>query len=370
MSSASPLHEFAARIPKVDLHCHLIGTVRSSTFVELARREKLALPADPESVFPNIHSTMVDLSPYAQAKIPINPDVSLDTSGVRYSLFQASDWVMQVLTTAEDLTRIAYEAFESAHHTSNTRHLELFIDDVPPNLTSLGYSGVVEAYVEGIKLAERDFGMTGRLIVGIDRSKDSEYATNRVRQILAAPNEYVVGIGLDNLETVGPPERFAEAYQLAGSAGLKRTAHSSEHAPVAQNTITCLDLLGCDRIDHGYFVMQDDAVIERCRDEQVPFTVIFTTSRRAWRPWRRASIKAMIDAGLNVILASDDPGMFPTTLSAEYDIAINDLGMNQAWLRSVALAGVDASWLPPTERAALRASMAAQIDRLQVELAL
>ena len=368
MSTASPLHEFAARLPKVDLHCHLIGTVRSSTFAELARRENLALPADAATVFPNIHSTMPDLAPYAHARIPINPDVSLDTSGVRYSLFQASDWVMQVLTKAEDLTRIAYEAFESAYRTSNTRHLELFIDDVPPHLTSLGYSGVVDAYVDGIKLAERDFGMTGRLIVGIDRSKDGEFALNRVRQILAAPNEYVVGIGLDNLETAGPPERFAEAYQLAGAAGLKRTAHSSEHAPVAQNTTTCLDLLGCDRIDHGYFVMQDDAVIERCRDEQVPFTVIFTTSRRSWRPWRRASIKAMIDAGLNVILASDDPGMFPTTLGAEYAIAIDDLGMDRAWLRSVALAGVDASWLPAAERATLRSSMAAEIDELEAAL--
>ncbi|MFJ2661656.1 adenosine deaminase family protein [Arthrobacter koreensis] len=362
------LQQFAARIPKTDLHCHLIGTVRASTFADLAAKAGMALPEDPEMIFANISSVMRDFTPYENARIPIVEDYSLDPSGDRYSLFQASDWVMQALTEAEDLTRITYEAFEAAHRTSNTRHLELFIDDVPPALKELGYAGCIEAYAEGIRRAERDFGMSGRLIVGIDRSKDGAYAVRRVQQILNAPHEYVVGIGLDNLETAGPPERFEAAYQLAGRGGLKRTAHSSEHARVAVNTITCLDVLGCDRIDHGYFVMEDDAVIARMREEQVPFTGIFTTSRRSWRPWRRASIKAMVDAGLNVILASDDPGMFPTTLANEYRIAVDDLGLDRAWLRKSALAGVDACWLPEPEKAALKASMTAEIDALEQEL--
>jgi len=367
-SELTALQQFAARLPKTDLHCHLIGTVRATTFAELAAKAGLELPEDPETIFANISSVMRDFTPYEKARIPIVEDYSLDPDGDRYSLFQASDWVMQSLTEAADLTRITYEAFEAAHRTSNTRHLELFIDDVPPNLTELGYAGCVEAYAEGIRRAEREFGMSGRLIVGIDRSQDGAYAVRRVQQILNAPHEYVVGIGLDNLETAGPPERFEAAYQLAGKGGLKRTAHSSEHAPVAINTITCLDVLGCDRIDHGYFVMEDDAVIARVREDQTPFTGIFTTSRRSWRPWRRASIKAMVDAGLNVILASDDPGMFPTNLANEYRIAVDDLGLDRAWLRKSALAGADACWLPDAEKAALKASMTAEIDALEKEL--
>ena len=236
---------------------------------------------------------------------------SADEPAVSYSLFQVSRWVTQVLRSADDLTRITYEAFEAAHRTSATRHLEVSFDAVPEHLASLGYLGSVEAYAEGIRLAERDFGMTGRLIAAIDRSGSGEDALERVRTVVDQPHEYVAGIGLDNLETAGPPERFAAAYRLAGEAGLGRTAHSSEHAPVAVNTVTCLDALGCDRIDHGYFVLQDDDVVARVRDEQVPFTVISTTSRRSWRPWRRASIAAMLEAGLNVIPASDDPGCSP-----------------------------------------------------------
>ncbi|GAB2479642.1 adenosine deaminase [Promicromonospora xylanilytica] len=356
------------RMPKVDLHCHLIGSVRASTFAELARREKLALPAAPERIYADVNSLPPDPDLYRDTRIPVPQGRSADEPEVSYSLFQVSGWVGQVLRSADDLTRITYEAFEAAHRTSATRHLELFFDAVPEHLAALGYLGSVEAYAEGIRMAERDFGMTGRLIAGIDRSGSAQDALDRVRTVVDHPHEYVAGIGLDNLETAGPPERFEAAYRLAGEAGLGRTAHSSEHAPVAVNTVTCLDVLGCDRIDHGYFVLQDDDVVARVRDQQVPFTVISTTSRRSWRPWRRASIAAMLDAGLNVIPASDDPGMFPTSLGAEYRILADDLAVPADRLREMALAGVEACWLPPAEKDALRARFVAELDELGAEL--
>ena len=237
--------EYLDRMPKTDLHCHLIGTVRASTFAELARREKLDLPAEPERIFADINSLPPDPELYRNTRVPVPQGRSAGEPEVSYSLFQASNWVTEVLRSADDLTRITYEAFESAHE-SGTRHLELFFDDVPEHLAGLGYAGSVEAYAEGIRMAERDFGMTGRMIQGIDRSRSGEHALALVQRMLDNPHEYVAGIGLDNLETAGPPERFADAYRLAGEAGLGRTAHSSEHSPTAVNTITCLDLLGCE----------------------------------------------------------------------------------------------------------------------------
>lgn len=180
----------------------------------------------------------------------------------------------------------------------------------------------------------------------------------------------MAGIGLDNLETAGPPERFADAYRLAAEAGLGRTAHSSEHAPTAADTTTCLDLLGCDRIDHGYFVLEDPAVVERVRERGVVFTVASATSRRSWRPWRRASIRAMLDAGLRVVPCSDDPGVFPTTLADEYRLAAGPIGATAAQLRAMALTGAEASWLPADEKESLRASFAAELDALDTEFGL
>ncbi|WP_051765997.1 adenosine deaminase family protein [Streptomyces sp. NRRL F-5135] len=358
---------YLQRLPKTDLHCHLIGTVRATTFAELAGRAGLDLPASPETIYRDVNSLPPDPKLYENTRIPVPRGRAADEPEVSYSLFQVSRWIVDALRDADDLTRITYEAFEAAHRTSSVRHLEVSFDGVPPHLSTLGYRGAVEAYAEGIRLAERDFGMSGRLIAAVDRSTSADEALARVREVADNPHEYVAGIGLDNLETAGPPERFADAYRLAGAAGLRRTAHSSEHAPVAHNTITCLDLLGCDRIDHGYYVLEDDAVVARCREERVPFLVAFTTSRRSWRPWRRASIAAMIDAGLNVVLADDDPGLFPTTLTDEYRIAADDLGLGRAKLRAMALAGVDACWLPDGEKAALRDRFVAELDALDAE---
>ncbi|GAA0981040.1 adenosine deaminase [Nocardiopsis tropica] len=362
--------DYVARMPKAELHCHLIGTVRASTFAELARREGLDLPAEPERVYADINSLPPDPDLYRNTRIPVPQDRSPDEPEVSYSLFQVSRWVTEVLRDADDLTRIVYEAFEDAHRTSSTRHLELFFDAPPAHLAGLGYSGCVEAYAEGIRMAERDFGMSGFLIQGIDRSRSGEDALALVRQVVDHPHEYVAGIGLDNLETAGPPERFAEAYALAGRAGLGRTAHSSEHVPTAVNTITCLDLLGCDRIDHGYYVLEDDAVVERLREQGVAFTVASTTSRRSWRPWRRASIRAMLDAGLNVVPCSDDPGMFPTSLAAEYRIMSEDIGATADRLRAMTLAGVEASWLPADRKAALRSRFEEELAALDDEFGL
>lgn len=365
MSTA--LQEWIAKVPKVDLHCHLTGTVRASTFAELARREGLDLPADPYRIYQDINSLPPDPELYRNTRIPVPQGRSADEPEVSYSLFQVSKWVTQVLRTPDDLTRIVYEAFSDAHMRSNVRHLELFFDRPPEHLSGLGYAGVVEAYADGIRLAEREFGMTGRMIAGIDRSKSGPEALEWVRQVVDSPHELVAGIGLDNLENAGPPERFTEAYQLAGEAGLGRTAHSSEHVPSAANTITCIDQLGCDRIDHGYYVLEDHEVVARVRDEGVVFTVGCTTSRRSWRPWRRASIRAMLDAGLSLIPCSDDPGMFPNSLDNEYRILSEQVGVSQPELKSMALRAVDTCWLPAGQKATLRTEVQNTLDELDQE---
>ncbi|WP_370517471.1 adenosine deaminase [Pseudactinotalea sp. HY160] len=356
--------DLLTRLPKVDLHCHLLGTVRAATFGELARRERLDLPESPEAIYAGINSRPPDPELYRSTRIPMPQGRSPDEPETSYSLFQASEWVRAVVRTPEDLSRIAYEACADAFLGSGTRHLEFSFDMIPGHLAPIGYAGVVEAMADGIRRAEGEFAMTARMLAAIDRSGSAQEALEWIRTVVEHPHEYVVGIGLDNLENSGPPERFAEAYALAGAAGLGRTAHTSEHVPAATNAVTCLDVLGCDRLDHGYFILEDDEVVARMRAEQVPFTVASTTSRRSWRPWRRASIAAMIEAGINVFPASDDPAMFPTTLLNEYLIQHEQIGTSLEHLGRMALAGIDACWLPEPAKSELRARSEAEIADL------
>lgn len=360
--------EYLDRMPKVELHCHLIGAVRPETFAELSARAGLDLPADPLDIYRRINSRPPAADAYRDTAIPVPQGPAPDEPEPSYSLFQVSEWVNRSLTRLDDFRRIAYEALADARQHSNTRHLELFIDPVAPAGEPFTHAQIVDAYIDGMRAAETDFGITSVLISGIDRSKSGARALAQVQQLIDHRRDEVVGIGLDNLETAGPPERFVEAYQLARKAGLRRTAHSSEHAPTAVNTITCLDQLHCDRIDHGYFILEDDAVVRRCRDEGVPFTCIFTTSRRSWRPWRRASIAEMVARGITVTLSSDDPGMFPTTLAAEYRIAGLELGFSRAQMRKICLDGVEASWVDEVTKARMREQFTAELDALEAEL--
>lgn len=360
--------EYLDRMPKAELHCHLTGTVRAETFAELSARAGVKLPADPLDIYRRINSKAPSATAYRNTRLPVPDGPAPDEPDPSYSLFEVSNWVKRSLTRLDDFQRIAYEALADARQRSNTRHLELFIDPVTPQDWSFSYAQIVDAYIDGMRAAEKDFGISSLLIAGIDRSKSGADAVAVVQQLIDDRRDEVVGIGLDNLETAGPPERFVQAYELARSAGLRRTAHSSEHAPTAVNTITCLDQLHCDRIDHGYFILEDDAVVERCRAEGIPFTCIFTTSRRSWRPWRRASIAEMVARGITVTLSSDDPGMFPTTLAAEYRIAGLELGLSREQMRKICLDGVAASWLDDTAKAALHQQFVAELDALEKEL--
>jgi len=164
-------------------------------------------------------------------------------------------------------------------------------------------------------------------------------------------------------------------YERAGRAGLRRTAHTSHDAP-ASWIITCLDLLGCERIDHGYRVIQDPEVLQRVFDEQTSFTCGMTAAGAFWRLPESDEpgaalvnpIKVMVERGLNVTLGSDDPTMFHTDQGLEYVKFCNELGFEPKQAVDASLAAVEASWLSDSEKANLRGQFVSDIDALTAQL--
>lgn len=356
------LLEVARRLPKVDLHCHLIGTVGVDTVRALALREGVEWDADPGRVYETINSVPPAGVEFGGVRLPTSESGPMQTNG--HSLLTVTEWVADLLTRQEDFIRVGYEAAVGAYGASNTRHLELHVEVGAFRRRGLEYVQVVDGLIEGLTAAQADSGVSSRLIAAIDRSRPAGEALEVVDDVAAHPRAQMVGIGLDNLETTGPPERFAAAYARAAEIGLRRTAHAGEHDPTARNVAACIEVLDCERVDHGYFALTDPDLISRCRDRQIPFTCIFTTSRRSWRAWRRTSIAALLAAGIAVVLASDDPAMFPTSLSAEYEIGVVDLGLGLEALLALSRRGVDAAWIAEEERRALHASFDDEITRL------
>ncbi len=334
----SDAHAVLRRAPKVDLHVHLIGCVRSGTAGELAKKHGIDLPLPADELYEHINSD----------PLPEERD-----HGPWFDLLRVYDDICACLRDRDDFARVAYEAIEDGLRINNARYHELAFSPSVHFGHGVSYRTMADGLVEGIRAARTDHGVRAAAIAAVDREDTGDVARAMVEEVVAYPKEEIVAIGLDYEETSGPPEQFADAFVLAKRRGLHRTAHSAEHDPWARNVTTCLDALGCERLDHGYHVLSDHRVVARCRDEGVPFNVIPTTSRRATRQWRLGAIREMLASGLFVTINSDDPALFRFSLNQEYLLANADagLGLGVDQLLDMSVRAIEASFLDHVDRA-------------------
>jgi len=229
---------------------------------------------------------------------------------------------------------------------------------------------IIDGLIDGCRAAEQDFGARCRLIADVYRQDPPAMALQMTEEVIANRRDELIGLGMDAAEAPDPPEKFFECFRLAGEAGLHLTSHSAEDGPPA-NISTCLDLLGCERIDHGYHILEDEAVVERCRDDGIHFTCCPTSTAvvYGWPDLTKHPINAMMKAGLLVHLNSDDPTMFRTDIGKEY---VDFVGQNEyppETAKQLVRNGVDATWLDAAEKAALHRAFDDEIDALDKELA-
>lgn len=329
--SLSPSDEaFLRTFPKVELHCHLEGSLPAATFIALAARHGLALPtADPEHVY--------DFDSFLGF---------LDLLGL----------VCRSMVTQDDFAEATYRSLEHAA-ACGIAYREMFWNVT--NHPGVPYRTQLDGIVRGLEAATADHGITARLLPAINRRHGPAVAVELVEAVLDDRHDLVVGIAMDDDEDSAPPELFVEAYRLAGAAGLHRTAHAGEMGS-AVNVATSLDLLGCERIDHGYGIVGDEALMERCRDTGVHFTgAWFVSTFHHGADPATTPIGRMIDAGLSVSINTDDPTMIPTAIADEYVGCASVLGLDRARMLQCCLDAVDAAWLDDIDRRDLRASVSA-----------
>lgn len=328
------LAHYLERLPKTDLHCHIVGALRSGTLAELASKHCLELPRPAESL-------------YEFASF--------------YDFLDVLNLAAAALRDQEDFARMAYEAMEDGFRSGNMLHGEFLFNPQYHYPHGVGYRTIVDGLTEGINQGRKDFGSSALLVISFDRIiKPAAALQILTDDVLTYRHDSVVGIGLDGAERNGPPQRFAELYQVAGRAGLRKTAHvcednqTLEEAP-PQHYAICHDQLKCDRLDHGYNLMANEAMVQRARDDGLFFNTCAVTSVTKNLARRRESIRSMVAAGLNVTLNTDDPSMFGTDLAHSWQLMFSD---SPDWTREQAkrfsFAGIDASWLDEIEKRTLK----------------
>src|SRR5258706_3732418 len=336
--------EYLRRLPKVELHCHVEGTLRPSTVVELARKHDIALPTD-------------------------DVDRIYDYATI-YEFLEIFRLVNSTVVDRDDFARIAYESLEDGVKLGNLKYREMFFNPTLHTTRGVNMATIIDGLIDGCRAAEHDLGVRCRLIADIYRQDPPEMALQMTEEVIANRRDELIGLGMDAAEAPDPPEKFFESFRLAGRAGLRRTSHSAEDGPPA-NITACLDVLGCERIDHGYHILEDDAVVARCRDEGIHFTCCPTSTAvvYGWPDLTTHPINAMMKAGLLVHLNSDDPTMFRTDIGREYVDFVGQNDYSPDIAKQLVRNGVDASWLDDAEKAAMHRVFDDEIAALDKELA-
>ena len=336
------VHDFATwltRLPKAELHVHVVGAMRPTTLTALAAHHDVALPRTSATLYQYRNFT---------------------------EFIEVFRLAARCLVTTGDFARVAYEYIETGHRVGNLRYVEFFFNPSYHYPFGVAYQTQLAGLVEGLTAAYQDFGVRARLIPAIDREFGVTVAERVLDDVLAHPHEWVVGLGLDGPEDKGPPERFASVFQRAGRAGLKRTAHVCEdYAPTpAANYTVCRDMLGCERLDHGYRLLTDATLCARARADGVAFTCCPKPSTRDRDASRWDAIHHMHDAGLTITLATDDPALFATDIGEAYRRVCLGTRLGVAEARALALNAVQAAWLDEASRAQLRRGFEDEIDAL------
>jgi adenosine deaminase len=322
-------------LPKVELHCHVEGTMRPDTVVDLARKNRIQLPT----------SDPTELYRYS----------NLDT-------FLEIFWLVQsTLGSREDWARLAYESIvDGAAH--GLVYRETFFTPARHLDAGQDLADIVAGLAEGLEAAEAETRARAMLIADIDRAYGAAAGLAMVRRLVelreaASPGvERVIGVGLDSTELGIDPTDFADAFELAGKARLRRTSHQGEETPPS-HIWAGLDVLGSERIDHGLSSLEDPELTRRLAGERIPLTVCPNSNvlianavpRLELHPYPR-----MRYAGLLATLNTDDPALTDLDLGREYHSCMEAFDYRWEDMVAIALDGVEATWLDETEKRELR----------------
>jgi adenosine deaminase len=324
------------RLPKVELHCHVEGTMRPQTVVELAAKNGVELPTgDP-----------TELYRYS----------SLDT-------FLEVFWLVQsTLGDRDDWSRLAYESLvDGAAH--GVVYRETFFTPARHLDAGQDLAEILAGLAEGLDAAEAETGARAMLIADIDRAYGPAAGLRMVERLVelrrtGSPGaDRVIGVGLDSTERGVDPRDFAEAFALAGREGLRRTSHQGETTQ-PDHIVAGLDALGSERIDHGLSAIEDPELTRRLAGERIPLTVCPNSNVRIANAVPRLELHPyprMRSAGLLATLNTDDPALTDLDLGREYRSVMDAFGYGWPDMVQIALDGVEATWLDDDAKRDLRA---------------
>jgi aminodeoxyfutalosine deaminase len=301
--------------PKIELHVHLEGTVRPATLLEIARRNDYALPAETEEGLAELYDFR-DFAHFIEIWI-------LTTNALR---------------TEEDFRQVVVDyAEEAASH--GAVYLEAIFSPAERVAKGVGWDEIFSGYCDGAQLARELHGVEVRLTPDIYRGCPLEEAEQLVRHSARYRDRGIVGVGLGGLEADFPPEPYEPVFTLARELGLASVPHAGEVAG-PPSVRGALEELGADRVRHGIRAVEDPDLLRELADREIVLDVTPISNVRTGvvRSLDEHPLPDLIAAGIPCTVSTDDPEMFDTDLTREYD-AVAALGLHPRGFYDAAVEG-------------------------------
>jgi len=314
------------KLPKVELHLHLEGSLEPELMFTLAQKNKISLP------FNTVNQVQ-------QAYKFSNLQDFLDI------YYQGAN----VLLEEQDFYDLTWAYLDKCHE-QNVVHVEPFFDPQTHTDRGVSFGAVVNGISRALKDAEVQFGITSRLIMCFLRHLSEEEAFKTLTQ--AEPYlDKIIGVGLDSSEQGQPPEKFSRVFAKARDLGLLTVAHAGEEGP-AEYVWTAIKDLKVSRIDHGVRSGDDPELMKHLIETRIPLTVcpLSNTKLCVFEDMSQHNILLMLDQGVCVTVNSDDPAYFGGYMTENFLALAESLEMSKTQAIQLVKNSIEASFVSETRK--------------------
>ncbi len=341
--SGRKMEQFIHKMPKVELHVHLEGSIRPETLLKLANRHHIALPAS-------------------------------DIAGIRawYNFRDFSHFIeiyiaiAKCLRSVDDIELITRD-FLQGQADQNIQYSEVTYSASTQYIHSqLGFHEQIDAINRARVWGEKELGVKMGVIVDIVRDNSQKLGDIVAGWALERYGDGVIALGLGGKESSNPPQKFQAAFDKARAAGIPCILHAGETAG-AESVWNALETADSQRIGHGVRAVEDPALMAHLRRAQIPLEVCPSSNvcLGVYHSLAAHSLPQLLQEGLYITINSDDPPMFNTTLTNEYLVCQAAYGWSREQIERLVMNGVHASLLPAAEREKMGLSFLEEFQRLR-----
>jgi len=319
-------------MPKIDLHRHLEGSLRLITLLEIARKFGLDLPAN----------DVERLRPYVQiTNDPPNHEAFLSKFEVLRHFYRSP----------ETISRLAYEAVADAA-LDNIHYLELrFSPQALVRVRGFDLAEATDWVITAVQQASQDYNIQVGLIITLVRHEPLAQAQQVAQIAYDRAGNGIVGIDLAGDEVKYSPTPFTPIFKTAKEAGLGVTVHAGEWAS-AVGVRQAIEELYADRVGHGVRAIENSRVLKLIQERNIALEICLTSNLQTGvvHSVSHHPLVDMLDLNLLATLNTDDPSVSNLTLTDEYEVAMQALGLPYAELRRMVFNAASVAFLPEDGR--------------------